>query len=57
MSQPPNGYPHITDQRLEDKHGVERGSRLNDQVEALLREAMNIDVDWKNMSLTGAAIM
>jgi len=26
-------------------------------VEALLREAMNIDVDWKNMSLTGAAIM
>ncbi len=52
MSKPPNGYPHITDQRLEDKHGIERGSQLNDQVEALLREAMKIDVDWKSMSLT-----
>jgi hypothetical protein len=51
MSKPPNGYPLIANHRLEDKHGKERGAQLNDEVGALLREIMKIDVDWKSMSL------
>ncbi len=55
MSKPPNGYPHITEGRLKDMHGSERGAQLNDQVAALGREIMAIDVDWNNMNLNEGA--